>query len=392
MMAPMIRREALLPVALLAATLFAAGCGGGKSVRQPAVLETIESPQVDPERIWRSGRGPDTDELELGLTTALHRDAIFTADAHGNVFALDRAEGDPIWEIDTDLRLSAGPTVEGDQVLVASRDAEVVALSRADGSELWRTTVSSEVVAPPASNGEVVIVRSVDGRVSALSAEDGSQVWVTGRTVPPLTLRGMAAPLIAGPVVVSGLETGRLVAQRLSDGESAWEQSVSVPSGRSELERIADIDAGLLLRGDTIYAMSYGGDIAALDRFNGEVRWRRAIKTYTGAALSDDGERLYVSDEEGAVWALETSNGAAAWKSEALAWRRLSTPAVHDGFPVVADFEGYIHYLSPDDGRIVGRTRQMGARVAAAPMVDDARLYLADVEGRLVVLGARRQD
>ena len=32
MMLPIIRREALLPVALIAATLLAAGCGGGKSV------------------------------------------------------------------------------------------------------------------------------------------------------------------------------------------------------------------------------------------------------------------------------------------------------------------------------------------------------------------------
>ena len=163
-----------LPLAMLASALVLSACGG-TSVRQPAVLERIEQPEVTVERDWRSGRGPATNGYKLGLTATLHRDALFTADADGRVYALNRENGDVIWRADTDLALSGGPTVEGDQVLVGSRDAELVALSRADGSELWRTTVSSEVVAPPASNGETVIVRTVDGRVAALSAGDGSQ-------------------------------------------------------------------------------------------------------------------------------------------------------------------------------------------------------------------------
>jgi outer membrane protein assembly factor BamB len=383
--------NASLLFALLGAGLLLAGCGGGKSVRQPAVLQSIEERSVLVESAWRSGSGPDADELELGLTTVVTDDAVFTADAHGNVYALDRESGDGIWEVDTDLRISAGPTVEGDQVLVATRDAEVLALSRAEGEELWRSQVTSEVVAAPASNGRTVVVRSVDGRVTALSAEDGSEQWITARTVPPLTLRGMAPPLIAGPVVVTGLETGRLIAQRLSDGETAWEAVASVPSGRSELERIADIDARMLLAGDTIYALSYGGDVVAINRFNGEERWRRDIRSYTGAAISDDGSQLFVTAEDGAVWGLQTANGAAAWKNEALAWRRLSAPAFHAGHVAVADYEGYVHYLSPRDGAIVGRGRPLGARVDAHPVVDGALLYIGDVEGRLAALDARTE-
>lgn len=379
----------LLGGVMISAVLLSA-CGGS-SVRQPAVLETINQPEVVVERHWRSGRGPDTEGYKLGLVTTLHRDALFTADAAGNVVALNRDNGDLIWKTDTELALAGGPTVEGQQVLVGSRDAKLVALSRADGSELWRATVSSEVVAPPASNGETIVVRTVDGRVAALSAEDGSQRWATKRTVPPLSLRGLAAPVIVGNIVISGLETGRLVAQRLEDGEPVWTQAVSVPSGRSELERIADIDAPLLVDGNTLYAMSYGGDVAALDVYSGDVRWRRAIKTYTGGTVSDDGERLYVSDEEGSVWALQTSNGAAAWKAEALSWRRLSAPAVHEGFVVVADFEGYVHYLSPENGRIVGRSRPLRDRVDVTPLVADGHLFLADVEGRVAALRAKAE-
>ena len=101
--------NANLLVALLGSGLLLAGCGGGKSVRQPAVLETIDNRTVTIESAWRSSSGPDADDLDLGLTTVVTDDAVFTADAHGYVYALNRDSGKRIWRTDTDLRISAGP-------------------------------------------------------------------------------------------------------------------------------------------------------------------------------------------------------------------------------------------------------------------------------------------
>ena len=151
-----------------------------------------------------------------------------------------------------------------------------------------------------------------------------------------------------------------------------------------------DVDASLLLSGDRIIAMSYGGELASLDVFSGEIRWRRSIQSYTGATMI--GDRIFVTDSAGAIWALDAETGAAAWKQEALAWRRLSPPAAHEGFVAVADFEGYVHYLAPSDGRIVGRTRALNHRVDA-PMVNvDGRLYMQDINGRIAVLELTRRN
>lgn len=377
-------------VLILATAVLLAACGGSKSVRQPAVLERVEDVQVRIVRDWRSSNGPDTGSLEVGLAAALHDDALFTATVDGNVYALDNNNGSVIWRSNVGARLAGGPTVDGVNVIVGGRKGEVIALSRSDGEPRWRTQVSSEVVTAPASNGDVVIVRSVDGRTTALDADTGDQRWIAARSVPPLTLRGMAPPRIVGDLVIVGLETGRLVALRLDNGEPAWDQVVTVPSGRSELERIADVDAPLVIDGDTLYVMSYGGEIAAIGVNSGDVRWRRAIRSYSGGAVSLDGDRLYVTDDAGAVWALQTENGAAAWKSEALAYRGLSAPVVHEDFVVVSDFEGYVHYLSTQDGDIQGRERMLRNRVTATPLVGNGRLYLADIDGRIVALRAER--
>ncbi|MEX5695020.1 PQQ-binding-like beta-propeller repeat protein, partial [Pseudomonas syringae] len=84
-----------------------------------------------------------------------------------------------------------------------------------------------------------------------------------------LTLRGTSAPIVTNRLAVAGLSTGKVVALDISNGVPVWEQRVAIPQGRSELERVVDIDGGLLLSGSTLYVASYQGRIAALDLDSG---------------------------------------------------------------------------------------------------------------------------
>ena len=72
-------------------------------------------------------------------------------------------------------------------------------------------------------------------------------------------MRGTGAPLVTNHLAVAGLSTGKVVALDTQTGVPVWEQRVAVPQGRSELERIVDIDGGLLLSGGTLYVASYQG-------------------------------------------------------------------------------------------------------------------------------------
>ena len=375
----------LTAIALLA--VVAAACSTKVKVREPAKLVDIAKPTVQVKEVWSRRIGKGADGRPLGLRPLLETDALFVAESGGHVMALDPATGRERWKVNLKARVSAGPSVVGDLVLVGTLDAEVIALKRADGTPVWREQLSSEVLAAPAGEGNVVVARTVDGRTFGLSTTDGKRLWSFDRTVPTLTLRGISSPLIEGNRVLLGMDSGRLAAVNLADGAPLWEQPISVPSGRTELERLADIDAQLISTLDGVLVASYGGDVTLIDVADGESRWRRAIKS--GAGLAEGGSNVYVSDADGVLWALDAASGAAVWKSEALQYRRLSPPVFFKGYAVVADYEGYLHFFNAADGSLAGRTR-VGRDPVLSPMVaTDTTLYVLNVEGRLEALTLR---
>ena len=368
---------AALPLALLA-------CSSKGPVRDPAELTKIESPEFKPRVVWDEAPGDGDDGLHARLGLAVEPDVLVTADVDGEVFALNPKDGHRLWKAKTQARIISGPTVSGAIVLVGTLDAQVIALKRSDGTEAWRADVSSEVLAAPAGDGPIIVVRCGDGKVFGLSAETGVRKWSFERTVPPLTLRGMSAPLVNGNDVYIGLDNGHLAALRLDTGEVLWEQVVSAPSGRSELERIVDVDADPILAADGAYAVSFGGDLAAVGLADGRVAWRRPIKSYSGVALL--GNVLVATDEDGLVWALDAQTGAASWKQEALKYRKLSPPIAVGDYIVVADYEGYLHWLSPQDGKIVARVRAVRKQVSASMVEKDGLLYVLDRGGRVAAV------
>lgn len=380
----MVIRSSLL--VLLGAVLLGA-CSGKAKVREPAELKKIEAPAIKAKKVWSRSAGKGTDDRFAGLRVVPAPDAVFTADVNGKVFALDPANGKPIWTAETGTRLISGPSLSGAAAFIGTLDAEVVALARADGAELWRATLSSEVLAPPVSDGNVVVARTVDGRIYGLSAVDGEQLWVVDRSVPSLTLRGLAEPVLFAGAAMIGMDNGRILAIRLEDGQPIWEQVVAVPAGRTELERITDVDGDLLVSPNGVYAVSFGGELAAVRTESGEVQWRRSIRSYTGVTPFDG--LALVSDEAGVVWALDAETGAAAWKQEDLQYRQLSQPVRFGEYVVVADFEGYLHWLAPRDGRIVGRTRIARDSLVTAPIAYEGRLYSLAGNGKLSVVEAK---
>lgn len=362
-------------------------CGTKGPVREPAELTRIEAPALKPRVAWSASPGEGSGELHTRLRLALEPGLLLTADVEGQVDALDPKTGRRLWRVDTEARVIAGPSLVGGLVLLGTMDAEVIALNRADGTQAWRSLVSSEVLAPVAGEGGTLVVRCGDGKLFGLSAETGTRKWSFDRAQPQLTLRGQSAPLIRDGVVYAGLDNGRAVALQLETGDVLWEQIVAAPEGRNDLDRIVDIDADPLVFSDGVYAVSFGGELAAVSLVEGRVAWRRPVKSYSGVALL--GAVLAVSDDEGVVWALDAQTGAALWKQEGLKYRKLSAPAAVGGYVVVGDFEGYLHWLSPEDGRIVARVRAVDEPVVAAPLEHEGLLYVLAIDGEVAAVEPR---
>jgi len=356
---------------------------GGSKEEPPAELVEF-TPRLKVRTLWTGNVGAGRDEQRVNLVADVRGGRVLVADRRGLVQALDAATGKTLWKVDTDLPLSAGPGTGEETTVLGTSDADLVGLDVASGEERWRQRASSEVLSVPQVWGGTVVVHSIDGSLIALEADTGERRWGYQLPVPTLTLRGSSAPVIGGGVVISGFASGKLVALDLDSGRLVWETSVTAPSGRSELERMVDIDADPVLYDGVLFVATYQGDLAAVSQFTGEVLWRRDLSCYAG--LSVDWRRVYVTDSNDVVWAIDPRNGAALWKQDQMQRRRLSAPALVDDYLVVGDYQGYLHWLSKDDGEFMARTRVGSAPVSTKPRVVDEVVYVYGDDGDLAAL------
>ncbi|MBS0212022.1 MAG: outer membrane protein assembly factor BamB [Proteobacteria bacterium] len=383
--------------ALIAALVVAvAGCSGVKelmhkigssnNVHQPAALTAI-TPSVNVQKVWSRSIGKGERLLGLCMHPAIDGNRVYVAEPYGHgLHALDLATGRDIWKInDASVRFSGGPGVGGGVVVAASINGDVLAYDAGTGAQRWHANVTSEVLSTPLVAGDVVVVRSGDGHITAFGLADGQRRWGYERQVPSLSLRGNSSPVLGeNGLVYIGFSDGTLVALRAADGSKVWEQAVAQPEGRSDIDRMADIDGDVVVGGGGVFAASYKGKVAAFTAETGAPQWTHALISYGG--LVRGGNSLYVSDSSGTVWGLDAATGAGLWKQEALAWRWLSTPAAQGGYVVVGDLQGYLHWLSPETGAIVARARIGGSKdaIRGTPQVSaDGILVAETTQGKL---------
>ncbi|MEE9358260.1 MAG: outer membrane protein assembly factor BamB [Sedimenticolaceae bacterium] len=357
--------------------------GDEDNAEPPAELIELQG-EIPVTTLWSTSVGEGADEQRVKLAPAVFEGRVYVANRQGAVKALDAATGRVVWGIETELEISGGPGVGDGLVLVGTSNAELLAFDAETGSEKWRTRVSSEVLSLPTAAQGTVVVHTIDGKIFGLDAGDGSQTWIYDRSIPVLTLHGSSSPIISGNTVICGFSSGKLAALDLTTGELLWEVSITAPSGRSELERMVDIDGDPLIREGVIYVSTYQGDIAAVSEDTGVVLWRRKLSSYTG--LGADWRQLYITDADDYVWAIDPGNGSALWKNKKMHARMLSAPAVLGEYILVGDFEGYLHWLAQEDGRLLGRIRVGDAPITTTPLVVDGIAYIYGDGGEMAAI------
>ena len=358
-----------------------------KKMQEPLPLAAFQ-PQIQVERLWSRSLGRGEKRRGFAQNPVVLDGHVYASAVTGGVFALDLKSGQVIWHVEptavdkkSSLRLSGGPGVGGGRVVVGSLDGQVIALDQATGSIQWQTSVSSEIIAAPAVDQSTVYVHTTDGRLTALDAASGSLRWSSDDDPPSLSVRGASTPLIGPGVVFVGHDDGTVSALSAEDGHTLWDQVVGSPEGRTEIERMADVDGQPVLEGDTLYATSFKKTTIALDAPNARLIWTspHGGEGELGVSSGD----VVVSDPDSIVWGLDKTTGAALWSQKALMRRALSPPAIHGDYAVVADYKGYIHWLSLRDGAIAARLRFGHAPIRAQAVVSDAILVLQTTHGRV---------
>jgi outer membrane protein assembly factor BamB len=375
--------------AALAAALALAGCGTslgdwlfGSKPAPPTPLQPISTP-IEVRVVWQASVGRGADAV---FAPAVAGDRVVAAAADGTVTELDAGTGKEVWRVRLPTRLSGGVGADGRLVVVGSPEGEVIALDEG-GRTLWRARVSSEVLAPPVLTGDLVIVRSADSRIFAFDSRDGRRRWLYQRVAPPLAVRSPAGAVVRGGFVFAGFSGGKLVALALNNGGLRWEGTVSLPKGTTELERVSDV-IGLPWIGEReACAVAFQGRVACFDLGNGNQLWGRDMSSSSG--LGVDARYVYVSEDRGAVSALERTTGRSLWRQDKLANRNLSAPLALGAEIAVGDLQGYVHLLARDSGAFVGRVATDGSAVRVPPVASASGFLVQTSGGTLYALATR---
>ena len=339
-----------------------------------ALTDITETVNID--ELWSVGVGDGQGDGFYRLQPAIRGTAIYAASADGEVVAVDRRQGKTLWEIDLDISLSGGVGVYEDALLLGSSEGLVMKLDASNGQQLWSTMVTGEILSPPQGNGKVVVAQTYNGKLQGLDFATGELLWTYSSNIPVLTVRGTSAPIIDNDRVYAGFANGRVLAFDAQTGSVLWEVRVAIPKGRSEIERIVDVDGTMAFAGDELYAVSYQGSVVAINVETGRKIWQQKASSFSGVSIGFG--NVYAANEDGSLNAFLRNGEGVRWTQPALGYRHLSRPTPVGRYVAVGDLEGYLHVLSQVDGDFVGRVRVDS---------DGIRADMLSVEGVIYVFG-----
>ncbi|HWX66544.1 MAG TPA: outer membrane protein assembly factor BamB [Rhodanobacter sp.] len=382
----------------LASLVTLAGCHSFKkeNVQPPTPLAKDFKPTVQVTRLWHTHVGDGAGVSGARLRPAVVDGVLYADSTDGKLAAFDAVSGKTLWSKSSsthgwfgwgdtkrkDALYAGGPAVSGDLLAVGTLDGHVYGVNAKDGGPRWEAELKSEVLTSPVIVGDMVLVRTSDGRVYALDAKTGERRWVYDQgSVPLLSLRDNGPLLVANGVLFFGSDDGKLVALRLDNGAKLWEQKLGSGEGRTEIDRLNDVDGAIVLDGSTLYGAAYHGNLAAVDGPSGRPLWSRPFSSFGSLALN--GNAVFGVNDESQVWAFDKNGGADMWKNNALKYRWLTSPAVQGNYIVAGDMEGYVHWLQTSDGALAARERLSKKAIRAQPLVVGDTVYIEDVEGHI---------
>ncbi len=346
----------------------------------PGILLPIVS-KATLEPCWSVPFGKSkTKETHMQLRPARDGHMIYAASPNGVVKAVRQKTGQVMWSRTLDEQLVSGPASDYNRLVLATNKAKIIVLSQADGHEVWRASVSGEVLAMPLIVKNRVIVKTVDGRLYAFDLETGSKIWVADHGSSPLVLKASSSPVVYQNLVLAGFSDGKLDAIDLDTGHVSWQRSIAYSNGSSEVEKMVDITATPVVRGDVVYLASYQGNTVAMSLRQGDFLWTKSLSTYKDFTM--DASTLYIVDSQDIIWAVSRSDGQVQWKQKALFARDVTAPVLMGEYLLLGDKKGELHLLDAKHGDFVAR-RSLRSGVAVEPLVDRQHAYVMTARGQL---------
>ena len=373
---------------LVIAAILVASCTQPKKVRIPTKLVEMSSPyslHLD----WQVQMDAFKYSDSEGLYFAENAEMIFFGVPSGELTAAWKTDKgrwtDQVkWQRKFNEPIISGPALYRQSLIVGTAKGSLMRLSQEDGGIEWQTELSSEVLSRAVLADGDIFVRTVDGKLYSVRAETGKINWVSEHPLPNLSLRGAAPVTYNDGTLYVGWESGKVEAIDAQTGEMKWQTQVVIPRGRTDLERLIDIQAELILNKGRLYVLAYHGKLVALNPDNGNLFWAKDVSGFREFLVDD--MALYLVDEDDILRSFDLYNGTQLWKQENFKYRLLVDLHFYDSSQILlADGFGYVHWIDKIDGTPVARAAHIEKDLSGETIVriwsNKHKVYLQDTHG-----------
>jgi outer membrane protein assembly factor BamB len=370
-----------LPLAIAIASAVLVGCSSNKvKEAKPNPLPKITQ-QQKLDKVF-SQSVSSTDEAEaLRLQLDTDNGVIFTIDPDGQVSAYQAKKR--LWKSKISKQeLTAGVEASDGIVIVGNRKGQLFALDQTSGEKKWTAQLSGAILSPSLIQSGRVITVANDGTVFAHDAVSGQQVWAYKLPNVQFSLRGQAAPVrLDDRTVLIASANAYIYAIDVISGVPRFQRRVAMSEGRSDIQRLVDIDGDPVVAGQYVVTSSFQGQVTVTDLASQRVVWSEDASSTNRPEVFED--KVFISTVDGKLNAYSLSTGESVWKNDSLLNRQLSNPVMLGQNLVVGDLDGVIHLIDPATGKLIGRAKTSG-EVRSLRVIDN-QLYVATRKGALSI-------
>jgi outer membrane protein assembly factor BamB len=287
------------------------------------------------------------------------------------------------------ILFGGGVSFDNGRLYATSGLGDVEALDAATGKSIWRVRPAGPLRGSPTVANDNVYVITQDNQLFALNPADGTVRWNVAGTFETAGVFGVAAPSAAQGTVVAGYSSGELAAYRYENGRTVWQDALTRTSISTAVATISDIDASPVIDQGRVYALGQGGRMVAMELNTGQRVWE-----LNAAGLNTPwvaGEWIYAVTDEGQLMALARSTGRVKWMTQLQRFRdekdkdgRINWvgPVLAGDRLIVVNSRGEVVNVNPLDGTVQSRV-DTKMPISLSPVVANNTLYILHDEGRL---------
>lgn len=280
--------------------------------------------------------------------------------------------------------LHLAPTVSG-SVIYTMDQKGLLSATTAEGVHLWDKIYSAGGKSDLASDMQAIAFVDAKAMLHVVSTDHATPLWTA-----QLSDQALAAPTITAELVISKTIDGYVTAFDRKTGKELWqyEHDAAPLSLRAS--------SPVLVVGSVAYVGFADGAVVALNLTNGEVLWSEQAAEPQGFAevqrmvdidahlLEQDG-RLYVATYQGQITAFDCTTGKIIWQQANSVYADI---ALQQGVVYAVNADGTLNAYAAANGRLLWQQTALSWHFLTGPVFNQNSLVVGDGQGNLYFVNA----